>query len=225
MIDKGVLDRIPRDKILGPDYIIRHYNKFDSQTTGSEMYAAYHDYLSYYLWAKTFIKLFNIEIGIPELGKETENNVQSIRSFFSGWKNHIDHEIVKGIVERESELYEKIMNGNALVYEFSQGDYDQIQGLLNQLRSLISSSELFENDHKMRLLNKLENLQREIHKTMSTLDSFWSLVGDAGIALGKFGEDAKPFVDRIADIMKIVWSTQARAAELPSNTPIPKIDE
>ncbi|MBI4826866.1 MAG: hypothetical protein HY807_10680 [Nitrospirae bacterium] len=39
----------------------------------------------------------------------------------------------------------------------------------------------------------------------------------------KFGDDAKPFVDRIREIADIVWRTQARAEELPSSTPTPLI--
>ena len=41
---------------------------------------------------------------------------------------------------------------------------------------------------------------------------------DAGVALGKFGIAAKPFVDRVKEIAEIVWRTQARAEELPSGT-------
>lgn len=39
--------------------------------------------------------------------------------------------------------------------------------------------------------------------------------------LGKFGEDVKPIVSRIKEIMDIVWRAQSRAEELPSNTPCP----
>jgi len=56
---------------------------------------------------------------------------------------------------------------------------------------------------------------------MSSLDKLWGLIGEAGVVLGKFGEDAKPFVDRIVEIAGITWRTQARAEELPSATPLP----
>lgn len=71
------------------------------------------------------------------------------------------------------------------------------------------------------LLLRLEKVQSEMHKKMSDLDRFWGLIGDAGVALGKFGTEAKPIVDRIREISEIVWRTQARAEELPSNTPLP----
>ena len=60
---------------------------------------------------------------------------------------------------------------------------------------------------------------------MSSLDRFWGLIGEAGVALGKFGQDAKPFVDRIREIAQIIWRTQARAEELPSGTPLPLLSD
>lgn len=109
-------------------------------------------------------------------------------------------------------------------YEFSQGDLDRVQKLINELREEINTSSLFEQKHKARLLKRLEKLQAELHKKMSDIDAFWGLVGDAGVAIGKFGKDAKPFVDRIREITDIVWRTQSRAEELPSGTPTPLLE-
>ena len=60
---------------------------------------------------------------------------------------------------------------------------------------------------------------------MSSLDKLWGLIGEAGVVLGKFGRDAKPFVDRIREIAQIAWRTQARAEELPSGTPLPLLSK
>lgn len=110
------------------------------------------------------------------------------------------------------------MIGKSFVYEFTEGDLKKIQELLNELRGLVSDSHLFEDTHRRRLLKRLEKLQQELHKKQSDLDHFWGLVGDAGVALGKFGKDAKPIVDRIREITHIVWRTQTRAEELPSGS-------
>lgn len=106
-------------------------------------------------------------------------------------------------------------------YEFSQGDLDRVQVLINQVRDLISNSTGLEKDHQRRLLARLEKLQTELHKKVSDLDRFWGLIGDAGVVLGKLGQDAKPIVDRVKEIADIVWQTQSRAEELPSGTQIP----
>lgn len=106
-------------------------------------------------------------------------------------------------------------------YEFSQGDLERIQVLINQVRDLISNSNGLEIEHQRRLLARLEKLQTELHKKVSDLDRFWGLIGDAGVVLGKLGQDAKPIVDRVKEIADIVWQTQSRAEELPSGTQIP----
>lgn len=108
-------------------------------------------------------------------------------------------------------------------YEFSQGDLDRIQSLLNDLRSLVSASEKFKPEHQQRILARLETLQKELHKKVSDLDRFWGLVGDAGVMLAKLGNDAKPIVDRVREIADIVWNTQGRAEELPSTARPPQI--
>ena len=73
----------------------------------------------------------------------------------------------------------------------------------------------------MRLLNRLEELQRELHKKMSKLDKFWGFIMDAGPVLGKFGEDAKPFFERINELAEIIFRAQSIVQELPSSTPLP----
>lgn len=114
--------------------------------------------------------------------------------------------------------------GSGFTYEFSQGDLDRVQELVNQLRSLISAGTNLDKEHQQRLLRRLEKLQSELHKKVSDLDRFWGLIGDAGVVLGKLGSDAKPIVDRIRDIADIVWQTQSRAEELPSGTKLPQLE-
>ena len=113
--------------------------------------------------------------------------------------------------------------GTGFTYEFSQGDLEKVQGLVNQLREMIAATTSLEREHQQRLLRRLEKLQAEMHKRMSDLDRFWGLIGDAGVVLGKMGTDAKPIVDRIREIADIVWQTQSRAEELPSGTKLPQL--
>lgn len=119
----------------------------------------------------------------------------------------------------------KITLGTGFSYEFTDGDLKTIQSLINDLREKITSQINLEEEHRLRLLKRLEALQRELHKKISDLDRFWGLIGDAGVVLGKLGEDAKPIVDRIRDIANIVWRTQAHCEQLPSGTNAPLIKE
>lgn len=119
----------------------------------------------------------------------------------------------------KNRLVQRLSGG--FYYEFSEGDLSKIQSLINELREKISASNDFEPDHRQRLLKRLEAIQREIHKKVADMDRLWGLVGDAGVAMGKLGENAKPIVDRIKEIAEIVWRTQARAEELPSGSSFP----
>ncbi len=109
-------------------------------------------------------------------------------------------------------------------YEFSQADLNRIQTLINELRNEVAASTLFEEKHQARLLKRLEQLQRELHKRVSDLDRFWGLIGDAGVALGRFGTAAKPFVERISEITEIVWNTQKQTEGLPSTMDMPLLN-
>jgi len=112
----------------------------------------------------------------------------------------------------------------SFAYEFSDGDLTRIQTLINELRGCIADNVDLEEKHKQRLLSRLESMQSELHKRVSDLDKFWGLIGDAGVVVGKLGNDAKPIVDRIKELAQISWTTQSRSEGLPSNTPNPMLE-
>ncbi|WP_145306051.1 MULTISPECIES: hypothetical protein [unclassified Pseudomonas] len=112
---------------------------------------------------------------------------------------------------------------NAFGYEFTDGDLKRIQQLLNELREMVSANTELDADHKQRLLKRLEEMQREMHKKVSDLSRLYGLIGDAGVMLGKLGTNAKPLVDRIKELAGIAWTAQARAEELPSGSDHPML--
>lgn len=113
------------------------------------------------------------------------------------------------------------MLGAGFTYEFTQGDLDRVQELLNELRVQIRDCPKFAEEHRRRLLLKLEKLQAEVHKKMSSLDNFWGIVLEGGVVLKKLGDDAKPIVDRIRELAGLAWRTQARAEDLPTDATLP----
>ncbi len=177
-------------------------------------------YLEAYAAFEAFVDAFGLDYLVPELVDDEQSTVTRIRAYaintikaIKGAQND------KKFSDARSKYRARF--GSGFIYEFSDGDLSRIQTLLNELRDEIERSELFDAKHKQRLFSKLESLQLELHKKISSLDKFWGLIGDAGIVLGKFGKDAKPFVDRVKEIAQIIWRTQARAEELPSGTTLP----
>ncbi|WP_417686830.1 hypothetical protein [Pseudidiomarina gelatinasegens] len=160
---------------------------------------------------------------VPEMSNSLANNCEvliryltNIRSEFQGHA----YEIQFGSI---SERYKAALK-STFAYEFSKGDLERIQALINELRTQIAEIDGLEGMHRQRLLSRLEKLQSELHKRVSDLDKFWGMIGDAGVVLGKLGTDAKPIVDRIRELAGIAWRTQSRAEELPSGTKPPLIE-
>lgn len=117
---------------------------------------------------------------------------------------------------------------NKFYYSISDDDIKRIQDRINELRGLLSASNDLTEDHKRRLLLKLEKLQQELHKKMSDLDHIYGLIGDAGVLVGKFGNDVKPIVDRIKDIVSIAMNIMLVTNGLPSGSvaiPLPDTSE
>ena len=161
---------------------------------------------------------------IPNISGNLREDCDNINQYLSALEQLYKAESSK-LKLQNLKAHFKTNIGNGFKYEFSQGDLDRIQALVNELREHVSKSNDFEDDHKRRLLVRLEKLQAELHKKMSDLDRFWGLIGDAGVVIGKFGDDVKPIVDRIKEITEIVWRTQARAEELPSDSPLPQLED
>ncbi|MES2186764.1 MAG: hypothetical protein V4505_19580 [Pseudomonadota bacterium] len=167
-------------------------------------------------------KVLDISPIAYELNGNRAQDCQNVTGTMDALKSHY----MALLKHKQLELHRKRFRTSihsAFAYEFSQGDLERIQVLINDLRRLISSTAGFELDHQRRLLKRLEQLQQEIHKRVSDLDRFWGLIGDAGVVLGKLGANAKPIVDRIREITQIIWQTQSRTEELPSGTALPQL--
>ena len=138
-----------------------------------------------------------------------------IYHFFKNTKDELTQVVTNLALEKAKSKYSARFT-QGFVYEFSQGDLDRIQEMINLSREEISKTSNLTEEHKQRVLKKLEGLQSELHKKVSDLDKCWGFIGELGVVAGKFGEDTKPFVDMAKEMASIVWKTQARAEELPS---------
>lgn len=160
----------------------------------------------------------------PEMPGDLGNDCKELQRFFQSVQESCSVELSKSKFASHKAHFQALL-GASFVYEFTQGDLDRIQELLGQLRTQIRDSDLFTDEHRRRLLLKLEKLQTELHKKMSSLDRLWGITGELGVVLGKFGDDAKPLVDRFKEIMQITWRTQSRAEDMPSDSPLPLGDD
>jgi hypothetical protein len=217
------IQEIPEDYIKGVVYIINHYDSYVEYAGGSQDISLrdYHDeIIDYYALLEVYLENNAYKFESLELYDDMNENLKKISEFINSIRIVFEKTLTSNTISQSRDKFNRLL-GKSFLYEFTTGDLNRIQELINELRSHISSSEFFTAEHKQRLLRRLEKIQSELHKKVSDLDRFWGLIGDAGVAIGKFGKDAKPIVDRIKEIADIVWRTQSKAEELPSGANIP----
>ena len=183
------------------------------------------------MWdASTFVDLIiqanGLDLGLelPEPSANIDENCNALRGYLDEVEKALRGEATKLKINSFKKRYDTALK-SSFAYEFTQGDLERVQLLINEIRAQVAKVEDLEQVHKQRLLKRLKSLQAELHKRVSDLDRFWGLVGDAGVVLGKLGKDAKPIVDRIREVAQIVWKTQARTEELPSGTDNPVLEQ
>lgn len=131
---------------------------------------------------------------------------------------------VEAIIAKEAALdlqrslearFAKAMNAD-YGYELTEGDVKEAQQLIDELRKFIQSTPDLSDDHRRRLLERLETVQSELHKKMSSLDRIYCLTIEASIVAGKVGENAKPFLSAAKALFQLAWRTHAHKEGLPS---------
>lgn len=224
MFNDQFIEDLPEDLKEATWHMCTKFKERDSMIPSGSEIGNYDDYLKAYAAIETGISILSWPCTLPELGDNKDTNITCIRNFVETVFGHADKMRAADVLSSTRSKF-KAKFGVAFFYRFSDGDLKRIQALINELRGLIRKSELFDAKHKERILTKLEKLQLELHKQMSSLDKFWGLIGEAGVVLGKFGRDAKPLVDRIREIAQIIWRTQAISEELPSGTSLPLLSD
>ena len=219
LFDDEFISGLPEETAYAALRICRRFISFDRSIRTERRAESYETYLEALGCLTAFAEAHRWKVPVPAMGSDTDRNIEGIRNlFFSEFiklKKVCADETISKAKKHYSPKFEAVV-----FYEFSDDDFNRVQVLINELRQLISESKDFEEDHKRRLLRKLENLQGELHKKMSSLDMLWGLIGDAGVALGKFGKNAKPFTDRIGEILQIVCRIQAKAENVKGTLPL-----
>lgn len=223
MFDDKFVSDLPNDPVLAGVLLCDEFERFHQNLPKEQEQANYQEYINAASLFEVITELNGNKITQPGLTGNLDANISKIVEWFANNKVQFHHQRA----ERVGERYKSILKNKfplSFYYEFTEGDLKRVQCLIGELRENIGASEELEPEHKQRLLKRLEKLQCELHKKVSDLDRMWGLVGEAGVVLGKLGENAKPIVDRIRELAEITWKTQARTEELPSDAPIPKLE-
>jgi hypothetical protein len=227
MFDDEFVESLPEEVLPAAQKIKAKFEASDeaiSQKENAEE-AYYNAYLKAYGLLQAFVEAKELDIDFPELTDSKTDSILIIRQAFFDLGREItklEKNKARSLLE-STKFHFRTKFGGVFSYEFSEGDLKKIESLIGGIGKFVSGNGDYDQGHKSRLLKRLKELQADLGKKMGSLDRFWGLIGDAGIAGGKLGKDSKPVIDRVLKIAEIVWRTQARAEELPSGLELPII--
>jgi len=171
-----------------------------------------------YAFVAAYFEANGINMEIPKFQYLTTEDKSNAIEFFSMLQNQALQKVSQSEFEQYKNLFAARL-GKGFYYEFSEGELNLIQNLINELRELISTNGELGEGHRHRLIKKLEKIKSELHKTISELDRFWGFYICLSIVIGLMGENAKPAEDLVKKIVDIIWTVQTRAYDLPSSLP------
>ena len=201
-----LLNGLPADNMEGLAALCVEFERFDGHAR--QLPEHHNDYVEALSILRAFAMARDVKLEpFPEIGPQKHQNISNVGAYFSQLRSLVRAELTsrysKGYFESKTEEYMALFS-KVSVYEFSDADFKRVQDLVNELRELIRSSSLITDDHKRRLLRRLEAMHAELHKRTTDIDRFWGFIGEAGIAMRKFGEDLTPISERVLELGGIV---------------------
>ena len=208
--DRSFIESLPAEPIEALYDLLDHWKSVQRSKSPADPQPVLRDYVRLYSIVRSLAHDAGIPVDDIDGHDSDEINIKDFMSYLRGifveTAGHCETALVQREINRTDELTEEFQEIRAHVelVEFSESEFEQIQTLTNELRDLIVDTSDLEDNHKSRILNRLEDFQRELHKKMSNLDRFWVFFGEAGVRLGEFGENVKPFTDRLRELAQIV---------------------
>jgi hypothetical protein len=200
------LSNLPADNVEALAALCGEFERFDGH---ARQLPEHHDD---YVEALSILKGFAMARGanlekFPEVGPQRHQNISQISAYFNQVRTTARTELAgrhsRNYFDAKTEEYLALF-AKAQVYEFSETEFKRVQALASELRDLIRDSSLITEDHKRRLLRRLQAMQAELRKQTNDIDRFWGFLGEAAITMRKFGEDLQPFSDRVLELGRII---------------------
>ncbi len=199
------LASLPADNTEALAALCTEFERFDGHARESSEH--HDDYVEALSILRAFAGAREAQIPpLPELGAQRHQNIASIKNYFTQLRDNVRAQLssrhAKGYFESKTEQYLSVF-AKLSVYEFSDPDFKRVQELVNELRDLFQSNSLMSDDQKRRLLRKLEGFRAELHHKTNDIERFWGFLGEASIAMRKFGQDFNPIAERVLELARI----------------------
>jgi multidrug efflux pump subunit AcrB len=197
MLDEEFFSSLPSDDVEAILTIVSNFEKSRTENTDLD------SYIQIYTSIKQLAQNIDIKfVDVSFVGSDDDN-----RNRINGFIKRIFDQAKMINISRklgvEEQKFKSIRN-NVYEYEFKDDDYEEIQRLINKMRELLQQSQVISDNHRYRLLNRLEVLQKELHKKVSNLDRALGFLLDVSIIVQQTGEGVKPIADLAKEISKIL---------------------
>ena len=200
------LTNLPADTYEALAALCTEYERFDGHAR--QMPEQHDDYVEALGILRAFASARDATLApFPEIGAQRHQNIANISAYFGQLRTHVRTELTgrhsRGYFETKTAEYLALFS-KAQVYEFAETDFKRVHELADELKALIRESSLLPDEHKRRLLRRLEAMRAELHRRTNDIDRFWGFLGEAGIVIRKFGQDLRPISERVMDLGDIV---------------------
>ena len=231
-ISRQLVDSLPEDPFGAILAIIADFRHALAMVAGLGGDAAFQDRKRYEIAQEAcvllsvYLKQEGFAITPPELPYEHDGSAEEQKQAVAEviqFMNSLGSDItVQQHVNRSEYLREaaSAVLGPALSIEFSEEDLGRIGALLASLRDLVYISPHLESAHRRRLLKRIDALVGEFRRQTYDLTLFWGFVADMSLLFHPRSEDAPLLASRMKDLIRIVWSAQAKMFGLSPNIPL-----
>lgn len=208
MIDENYLQSLPSDDTEAIISLTESYEKTPPEGKNIELA------IRVYTAIRELAKNINIDVKDVEFVGPTKENLNRIGTYINVVFDEAKRIKINKILNDE-EINFKSLRAKNYEYEFSEDDFKELQRLINKMRELLQNSNDLPENHRFRLLNRLEALQKELHKRVTNLDRALGFLLDVSIIVKQTGEGAKPIADLAKEISKLITQVILVSKGLP----------
>lgn len=218
------LAQLPGDNVEALAGLCTEFERFDGHAR--ELPDHHDDYVEALSILRAFARARDVTLeSFPEIGPQRRQNIVNIKAYFVQLRNLVRNQLAerhaKGYFDSKTEEY-LLLFSKVAAYEFAEPEFKRVQELIHDLRELLRAGTLIADDQKNRLLRKLEAMHRELHRKTTDIDHFWGFLGEAAVAMRKFGQDLKPVSDRVLELAGLITTVIFRKEGI---TALPELEQ
>jgi hypothetical protein len=223
-IDDSFINSLPSNKLLAEAEIINcFFTLMNNPSIAQNKQEYYEDFIEIFGFYQVFAEKNLIDVAFPKLTLDKKINVGLIIRFFETRHKEIERDVLE--FNQERILYEKKSQFKSIledvtIFDLTEREQRILNRLIDELLDIIGDNKEISPYHTSKITKRLKSLISIMNTKVRSFDQFWALIGDGAVLLGKFKGKAKPIVDKIKEIINMVWKIQARSEDLSSDIPM-----